>query len=84
MLITEHTCLFARLLLPLIFSLKHMAALAYLVNYSAIMRATYNHFNILRLFDVLPSQVKRCAIITYKHGIYKLPHELANDLRQGS
>ena len=27
------------------------------------------------------SQVKRCAIITYKHGIYKLPHELPNYLR---
>ena len=26
------------------------------------------------------SQVKRCAIITYKHGIYQLPHELPNDL----
>ena len=25
-------------------------------------------------------QVKRCAIITYKHGIYELPHELPNDL----
>ena len=23
----------------------------------------------------LSPQVKRCAIITYKHGIYKLPHE---------
>ena len=26
-------------------------------------------------------QVKRCASITYKHGIYELPHELPNDLR---
>ena len=26
-------------------------------------------------------QVKRCAIITYEHGIYELPHELPNDLR---
>ena len=25
-------------------------------------------------------QVKRYAIITYKHGIYKLPQELPNDL----
>ena len=45
-----------------------------------------NHFhNILRLFDVLPNlfspQVKRCAIITYKHGMYELPHELPNGLR---
>ena len=45
-----------------------------------------NHFHhILRLFDVyqifLPPQVKRCTIITYKHGIYELAHELPNDLR---
>ena len=26
-------------------------------------------------------QVKRCAIITHKHSIYELPHELPNDLR---
>ena len=29
----------------------------------------------------LSPQVKRWAIITYKHGIYELPHELRNDLR---
>ena len=29
----------------------------------------------------LPLQVKRCQIITYKHGIYELSHELPNDLR---
>ena len=28
----------------------------------------------------LSPQVKRCAIITYKHGRYELPHELPNDL----
>ena len=41
--------------------------------------------NILELFDVLPSlfspQVKRSTIISYKHGIYKVPHELPNDLK---
>ena len=26
------------------------------------------------------SEVKRSAIVTYKHGIYDLPHELPNDL----
>ena len=26
-------------------------------------------------------QVERWAIITYKHGIYKLPHELPNNSR---
>ena len=29
----------------------------------------------------LSLEVKRCAIITYKHGIYELSHELPNDLR---
>ena len=29
----------------------------------------------------LSPQVKRCAIITYKHARYKLPHELPNDLK---
>ena len=29
----------------------------------------------------LSPQVKQWAIITYKHGIYELPHELLNDLR---
>ena len=26
-------------------------------------------------------EVERCAIITYKHGIQELPHELPNDFR---
>ena len=29
----------------------------------------------------LSPQVKRYVIITFKHGIYKLSHELPNDLR---
>ena len=29
----------------------------------------------------LSPQLKRCAIITYKHGMYELPHQLLNDLR---
>ena len=29
----------------------------------------------------LSPQVKQCAIITDKHGIYKLRHELPNNLR---
>ena len=31
----------------------------------------------------LSPQVKRWAIITYKDGIYDLPHELPNDLTSG-
>ena len=30
---------------------------------------------------LLSPQVERPAIITYKHGVYELPHELPNDLR---
>ena len=46
----------------------------------------YNQFhNILRLFDVLPNfpftTSETMGIITYKHGIYKLPHELRSNLR---
>ena len=29
----------------------------------------------------LSRQEKRCAIITYKNGIYEMSHELPNDLR---
>ena len=29
----------------------------------------------------ISSQVKRCAIITYEHGIYGLPHELLSGSR---
>ena len=29
----------------------------------------------------LSPKVKRWAIITNKHGVYELPHELPNDLR---
>ena len=29
----------------------------------------------------LSPHVKRCAVITDKHGIYELPRELPNDLR---
>ena len=31
----------------------------------------------------LSPQVKRGAIITYKHGICELPHELPNDVAAG-
>ena len=47
---------------------------------------TYNHgHKILEFSNVLPnflsSQVKRSVIISNKHGIYELPHELPNELR---
>ena len=31
----------------------------------------------------LSPQVKRCEIITYKHGINRLPHQLPNNIRLG-
>ena len=31
--------------------------------------------------NVVSPKGKRCVIVTYKHGIYELPHELSNDLR---
>ena len=31
----------------------------------------------------LSPQVKRFAIITYKHGTYELPHQLPNKVRLG-
>ena len=32
--------------------------------------------------NVFSPQVKRIVIISNKHGIYELPHELPNDLRK--
>ena len=53
---------------------------------SATILRKYNYFhNILRVLDVcqifVSSQVKQSAIVSNKHGIYKLPNELSNDLR---
>ena len=49
----------------------------------SVVRLSYKHFhNILRFLDVLNNflspQVKRSTIVTYKHGINELPHELPN------
>ena len=50
-----------------------------------LLRELNQFHNILRLFDVLQiflsRQVKQSRIITYKHGIDELTHELPNDLR---
>ena len=52
--------------------------------------SSYNHihnifWDFLMIYQIsLTSQVKQCAIITSKHGICELPHELPNDLRLGS
>ena len=38
-------------------------------------------WNFLMFYQTfLSPQVKSCAIITYKHGMYELPHQLPNDL----
>ena len=55
------------------------------INIKFSCKVTHNHFhNILKLMFYqifLSSQVKRCTIITYKHGVYELPHELSSELR---
>ena len=39
-------------------------------------------WDLLMFYQIFFSpQVKRIAIISNKHGIYELPHELSNDLR---
>ena len=44
-----------------------------------------DNYNILRLFDTLPNFLFTSSeiilIISKKHGIYKLPHELPNGLK---
>ena len=53
-------------------------------NFKAFDAGCNQFHNILNLFNVyqifLCPQVKQWAIITYKHGIYELPHELPHDL----
>ena len=42
----------------------------------------HNNLRLLTFYQTfLSPQVKRYQIITYKHGIYELPHDLPNDLR---
>ena len=44
--------------------------------------AVITFWDFLVFYQILLSpQVKQCAIITYKHGIYDLPHKLPNNLR---
>ena len=39
-------------------------------------------WNFMIFYQIFVSpQVKQCAIITDKHGIYEVPHDLPNDLR---
>ena len=48
--------------------------------FSTIIFITFWDF--LMFYQIfLSAEVNQCAIITYKHGIYQLPHELPNDLR---
>ena len=49
---------------------------------TTIMDKIFSDF--LILYQILFSpHVKRSVIISNKHGIYELPHELPNDLRLG-
>ena len=50
------------------------------LNFSTIMGIIFRDFLILYQVFFSP-QVKQSVIISNKHGIYELPHELTNDLR---
>ena len=52
----------------------------YDINRPTIIFIIFRDFLMFYQIFLLP-QMKRCAIITFKHGIYKLPHELPNSLR---
>ena len=40
----------------------------------------FRHFDVLPIFFFFSPQVKRSVIISKKHGIYELPHELPLEL----
>ena len=53
-------------------------SLYFLRTFTFLERATINFifWDFLMFYQILLSpQMKRCAIITYKHGIYELPHD---------
>ena len=51
----------------------------YLENYNQFDNIFLEFLMFYQVF--LPPQVKRSVMITYKHGVYDLSHELPNDLR---
>ena len=59
--------------LSLIFMPCKIQALLLLMIYQIFLLMIYQIF--------LSPQVKRCVIVTYKHGICELPHELPSNLR---
>ena len=63
---------------------KHQSERTLVPNYSIsnakISFIIFWHFSMFHQIFLSP-QVKRCAIITYKHCVFELPHELSNDLR---
>ena len=51
-------------------------------NYSFITISFITFWDFLMFYQIfLSPQVKRCAIITHKHGIYDLPQEFPNNIR---
>ena len=51
-------------------------------SYNQLSFMTIIFWDFLMFYRIfLSPQMKQCAIITYKHGVYKLPRELPNDLR---
>ena len=61
-------------------SLKRKQEALEIANPATIIFIIFSDF--LMFYQIfLSPQVRRCAIITYEHAIYELPHGLLNDLR---
>ena len=64
---------------PVNMSEKFQLLLAKYVIIATIQVIILSYF--LMFYQLFSPQVKRRVIISNKHGIYELPHELPNDLR---
>ena len=63
-------------------SYQVMVVIATTVNFNCKFIFIKKKKDFLMFYQIfLLPQVKSCAIITYKHGMYELPNELPSDLR---
>ena len=77
---TENTRLFISQYINSIYTQVNLLPIGIVLGPSNIIFIIFWSF--LTFYQIfLSPQVKRCTIITYKHDIYKLPHELPNDLK---
>ena len=62
---------------------RHISnSIKYLIGYIVPTITVITFWDFLVFYQIfLSPQVKQCTIITYKHGIYELPHKLPNNLR---